>query len=934
MARLGVQAAEALEHAHQMGVVHRDIKPSNLMVASTSPSPAGRGAGGEGPHLWITDFGLAMVETSPNLTMTGDVLGTLRYMSPEQAEARHGVLDHRTDIYSLGLTLYELLTLRPAFGGDDRQTLFRQIADDEPRRPRQINAATPKDLETVVIKAMAKEPQSRYATAGDLADDLERFLADKPIRARRPTLLKRAAKWSRRHQAVVWSAAVFLLLATIGLGISNLLITWQKNAKDVALQDRAKALAEKQEALERAKTNEARATDEAAKAKAVVDLLQEMLGSANANQAKGADYTVRELLDHFSANLGEQLKDQPEVEAELRSTIGLAYWRLNRFDEAEPHLGAALELRRRIYGNEHEKVAESLVDYAWNEGERTHRAKGLALAREALAIYRKAGGQPEGMIHALRVVLFFLVWEPGDHVEGDAIAREALAIAQEANTMESPDVADILHDLASWKLNRGDHSEAERLARKAVALHRRVHGNEHPETGHGLGILGTALQAQGDLTAAEAHFREALAIFRKQYGDDSELVTHFLRRMVVVLRRQGKLEQAEEFYRSALNQTPNTWQGFLARASVCAAMGRKLPLADREKGVALLEKQVTKFPDEPGRAARLNSEYSFLGNSLRNIGRLEDAEKAYRKAIAISEKLTTDFPTEEGYWNQYVDSYGRLIKLLKSAGRAEEAEQILQSMRNPRTAGFFARRANLFGDLGEFDRARSDCEKAVELGTASYNIRWQHALACLGADDRPAYGKACADMLQQFSNSSNMSELFFAAWSCVLAPDGVDDYSLVIQLAERAVKAETYFRNQQGLGAVLFRAGQFGEAIETLQSVAETEKPQDASPAYVWYFLAMAHHKMNNADQAAQWLAKANAWTDRVLGEAEAEAASLPWYRRLTLDLLRTEAEGLLNVADSDKKPESPREETPETDEPNTEAGQPSTEQEEAANDE
>src|SRR5262249_20998376 len=137
-AEMGIQAAEALEHAHQMGVVHRDVKPANLMVD-------GRG------HLWVTDFGLAQVHSDTRLTMTGAVAGPLRYMRPEQALAKRVGIDHRTDVYSLGATLYELLTLEPAFGGQDRQELLRQIAFEEPRPPRRLNRAIPADLETVVL---------------------------------------------------------------------------------------------------------------------------------------------------------------------------------------------------------------------------------------------------------------------------------------------------------------------------------------------------------------------------------------------------------------------------------------------------------------------------------------------------------------------------------------------------------------------------------------------------------------------------------------------------------------------------------------------------------------------------------------------------------------------------------------------------------------
>ncbi len=163
-------------------------------------------------QFWVTDFGLAQVQGKPGLTLTGDVLGTLRYMSPEQALGRRVVIDGRTDIYSLGVTLYELLTLRPAVDGRDRQEILRQIAEEEPAPPRRLNPAVPRDLETILLKAMAKEPSGRYATAKELADDLRRFLEHKPIKARRPSLLDRMAKLSRRHQPEVWSAAVCLLL--------------------------------------------------------------------------------------------------------------------------------------------------------------------------------------------------------------------------------------------------------------------------------------------------------------------------------------------------------------------------------------------------------------------------------------------------------------------------------------------------------------------------------------------------------------------------------------------------------------------------------------------------------------------------------------------------------------------------------------------------
>jgi serine/threonine protein kinase len=217
VARLGIQAAQALDHAHQYGVVHRDIKPGNLLVDAHN-------------QLWVTDFGLAQFQTDAGLTQSHDLLGTLRYMSPEQAGGQRVLLDHRTDIYSLGATLYELLTLRPLFDGTDRQTLLHQILIDEPRPPREFQKAIPVELETIVLKALAKTPSERYATAQEMADDLARFLEHQPIRARRATPVQRMRKWARRHPSVVWAAVVLCLLTAAGSLVSAAMI--QQRAKE------------------------------------------------------------------------------------------------------------------------------------------------------------------------------------------------------------------------------------------------------------------------------------------------------------------------------------------------------------------------------------------------------------------------------------------------------------------------------------------------------------------------------------------------------------------------------------------------------------------------------------------------------------------------------------------------------------------------------
>lgn len=203
--------AEALDYAHELNIVHRDIKPSNLMIEN-------------GNKIWITDFGLAQIASDHNLTQTGDMIGTLRYMSPEQAMGGRTIVDHRTDIYSLGATLYEWLVGQPMFDGENRATLLDQILHHDPKPLRSIDRSIPSELETIVAKSVAKNANDRYDTALEFAEDLHRFLEQRPILAKRPTPVERLFKWLRRHPAFVASATLFSTLGFIGFAIATALI--------------------------------------------------------------------------------------------------------------------------------------------------------------------------------------------------------------------------------------------------------------------------------------------------------------------------------------------------------------------------------------------------------------------------------------------------------------------------------------------------------------------------------------------------------------------------------------------------------------------------------------------------------------------------------------------------------------------------------------
>lgn len=295
IARLVSQAAEALDYAHQNGVVHRDIKPANLMVDAAG-------------NLWITDFGLAQVHADAGLTQTGDLLGTLRYISPEQAGGPRALVDHRTDVYSLGATLYELLTLRPIFDGADRRTLLHQIMHEDPRLPRSIDRTIPPDLETIVLKAIGKYPADRFATAGEMADDLNRFLRHEPIRARRATLIQRVRKWNRRHPAVPIAATVVLFLLTAASVVSAVLIRGEQAKADKAYQEERQRAKEADERFRLARRS-----------------VDEMIQTAESELADNLmmQGLRKKLLESALAYYQEfisQRSDNPEMQAELAAT--------------------------------------------------------------------------------------------------------------------------------------------------------------------------------------------------------------------------------------------------------------------------------------------------------------------------------------------------------------------------------------------------------------------------------------------------------------------------------------------------------------------------------------------------------------------------------------------------------------------------------------
>ncbi len=534
VAELGIQAARALEHAHAMGVVHRDIKPSNLMVDAAG-------------HLWITDFGLAMTRTETNLTLSGDLLGTLRYMSPEQVQAKHGVLDHRTDVYSLGLTLYELLTLQPAFPGNDRQKLIRQVAEDDPRPPRQVNKAIPRDLETIVLKATAKEPESRYVTAQQLADDLGRFVGDRPIRARRPTLTQKAARWSRRHYWAVSRgiAASFAVLLITALAIFN---AHQREAKQ-----RLRAEQNMASALDLLDTVYLQYVDD--------EYMKAAFANDQAPPAEEISPKTMEFLEaalSFYAQFASANRDEPSVQFQVFKAnvrMGECQSRLGMYGEAESAFNSAISLAEKW-------LSEFPGDAVLQER--------LARAKAGLADVAARQGNWDQVIrdlsHAIRVDprnaltynnrgLAYL--SKGDFDKAIDDFDKALRDCDEAINWD-PDL-DVLHNnRALAYFGKGDYDKAIADCDHAIRL--------NPQDLVARNNRGTAYQYKGELDKAIADYDHAIRL-------DPQVFLAYHNRDTVY-GDKGELDKAIDDLTKAIQLDPNIAYPYMIRAAARAELGQ------------------------------------------------------------------------------------------------------------------------------------------------------------------------------------------------------------------------------------------------------------------------------------------------------------------------------------------------------------------------
>jgi serine/threonine protein kinase len=537
VARLGVQAAEALGHAHDQGVVHRDIKPANLLLDLHG-------------DLWVADFGMACIEGNAGLTVTGDLPGTLRYMSPEQALGPRALVDRRTDIYALGATLYELLTLQPAVEGSDRREIFRRIAEAEPTPLRKRNPAIPADLATIITTALCKDPSGRYATAWRLADDLTRFLEGQPILARQVGPVARTWRWCRR-KPVLAGLAASLVVVLLG-GLTGITLNWREAVRQRALVALERDQKEAQRALAVAAAEQARI--QGAKADAINHFLTEkLLLQAAPEQNPGAlTVTLREALDRAAQGVGSSFQGHPDTQAAVRLSLGKAFHELGEYAKSETHLRAAHQWLGRTGNtrNPDDTRARIELGHILFHLDRLGESESLLTSAERETRTELGPGHELSLLAARYLGELLEALSRGD--EAEALYRRTVMDARQALGPKHLSTLNAMNDLGILLTRKKRFAEAEPYFREALRLKRETIGPEHPDTFTTLCNQGFTLDALGRAEEAEVMIEESLNIGRRVEGPEHPRTLKTASTFGQMLLTHGKPERAEELLRVSL----------------------------------------------------------------------------------------------------------------------------------------------------------------------------------------------------------------------------------------------------------------------------------------------------------------------------------------------------------------------------------------------
>ncbi len=922
IARVGLQVAEALAYAHGQGILHRDIKPSNLLLDIAG-------------NIWVTDFGLAKADDSGDLTESGDVVGTARYMAPERFR---GESDPKSDVYGLGVTLYELLILRPAFDERDRARLIDHILHTDPPAVRAVDPRIPRDLETIVMKAMAKEPTRRYATAGEMADDLRCFLADRPIRARRTPWHERGWRWCRRNP----------MLATL-LGCVAALVLFIAGSIGWMARDRAALDAALDRQVESILVEAGSLIEEAnwPKAMSAVERAEKLLDAAG---RRDVPQHLRELKSDLAMVVRLQ-SIYPEAKAAQHSSQEGHFWGEEQdaeFAEAFRQFGIDInaqepaESARWIDGRSMRQALVKALDEWAAARRRTHGnndpgwRKLVEVARQADPdVWRNRCREAllNGDRHDLEQLADLIpirevppptLWLLGVTLEELGARDNAMALLRRAQH-EYPD-DEWLNDTLGWfsttKFNPPRHDDALRFYAAALALHPRL-------ARHHAAVAG-ALLGKG---AAE----DALVEFTKAIELDPRTPSSWIMRGRALVGL-GQHAKAVLDFTKAIELDPNNPSSWITRGEALAGSGQHA-------------KAVLDFTKAIDLAPNISGAWNSRGMALKRLGQHTKAVLDFGKAIELRPKNPTPWinrslaynklaqwdrvisdctkaieldprPSIElhhrafaycavGKWDQAVVDLNRAIELdpihgrfysergwaYAHLGQPDKAFPDLDKgiKLDPKNPAGWSNRGRVHAHLGHWNEALADLSKKIELSSNDPSIWYYLALLRLQVGDYSGYRKECAAMLRHFGASLVADPGYWTISACVVKSDSVDDWGPVVRLADQTLEKDpTNFTYRIAGAAALYRAGGVREAARKLTDLEAASN--NFNKPLLQLFLAMASARLGQADLANERLAKACRQLDQPPLETAKDLYSRPWDHQLMARVLRREAEALVRT--------------------------------------
>ena len=915
---LFVQVCHAVQHAHQKGIIHRDIKPTNVLVASHDGKPA----------VKVIDFGVAkaigqqLTERTLYTAMT-QMVGTPLYMSPEQAGMSSLDIDTRTDIYSLGVLLYELLTGSTPFDKERlKQAAYEEIRriirEEEPQKPStristteaapsiasQRNTEPAKlsklvrgELDWIVMKALEKDRNRRYETANGFALDVQRYLADEQVQACPPSAPYRFRKFARRNKTALTTAALVGLVLVLGTLIS----TWQAARATRALAAESAARQDADTARQEAKAEAKKAKTDAAIAQAVNKFLnQDLLAQADRHLAptryslQNNELKLLTVLNRAADRIEGRFPDQPLVEAALRQTIGDTYFSFSD-RRATQHLRRAVELRRAHLGEDHPDTLDSMASLAWAS------------------------------------------WDP-------KLADRAFQARRRVLGPEHPDTLESMFSLAMIVRHRGDKARAVALLGELLDAERRKFGDDHVATAFTMSCLAHTRSTSSAATGAspeddaeiESLFRHALAVHLKMGYAGSWHTYNITFRLGEFLASRQRYEEAESVFEEGyarLEAAPAAdpaWAVHLAgelanlyrnwgKAALAAEWDGKRDAAN-ESAISRNLRLLRELPDEPTLLASTASQLRSTASQLFQDRHYAKAEAACRVAIALEPRdpwlhqllgevlvPQSRFAEAEAAFREAIrlepnegSLHHNLAHVLWRQGKLSEAvaeyEEAIRHRPNEHSSHYEL--GSVYACGGQWARAAIAFESATELNPADQWSSYRCATLYFYDNDIEGYRRACQAMLDHFGETNDVNIAERTAKTCSLPREFDFDAKRVMKLAELAMSGTEAHPDRKWFeittGLVDYRAGQFGPAAEIItRSVPSSEGFH--RDALAFSILAMAQHRLGNLEEARTSFSNAKRIILAKMPKIEkGETFNDDWHDWLHAQILYREAEALL----------------------------------------